>query len=150
MNFDNNTVELIEKLKVPLRLSLISSNGFPIIVSLWFRFAENQFQCITYKKSRLLKYIREGSKKCGFEISTNKIPYRGVRGYGEITLNRKDPSMVLLELFKRYKIHKNSKLYTRLMNRILEEVCLSIDPIKVFSWDFSTRMNDVYEVMENF
>ena len=37
---------------VPLKLSVISSGGWPVIVSLWFVFDENRIICASRKNSK--------------------------------------------------------------------------------------------------
>jgi hypothetical protein len=133
-------ISIYDFFKIPLRLSILSPNEYPLVISLWYKIKDNKIHCITHKHSKLLKYIESGNKKCGFEISTNNIPYSGIRGKGDIQIDKNNSRELLLDLFSKYEIKENSKLFKMLMKRMDEEYSIIITPKHVFHWDFTERM----------
>ena len=123
----------------PIRISLIDENGYPNIISLWFIFINNKFWCAVQRDSRVAKLL-ENSKNCGFEISNNTPPYKGVRGKGKAKIYKNKGKEVLKILIKRYLTQSNNSLKEWLIKRSKNEIAISIDPICFYTWDFSHRM----------
>ena len=131
--------EFLNDSTIPIRLSLIDNKGFPIVVSLWFIFINNKFWCAVQSDSKVAKMLKK-SNNCGFEISNNSPPYMGVRGKGRVNIYNKKGKEVLKVLIKRYLTDSNNKLKKWLIKRSENEIAISIDPISLYSWDYSHRM----------
>ncbi|MDH3443000.1 MAG: pyridoxamine 5'-phosphate oxidase family protein [Deltaproteobacteria bacterium] len=131
--------EFIEQSRIPLRLACITRQGWPMVISLWYLYESGRIFCATQKSSKLVHHL-EVNSRCGFEISGDQQPYRGVRGQGEISLV-KDRGRVILELLiDRYLQGSETPLGKSLLTRADEEVAIEIRPIRIFSWDYTSRM----------
>ena len=129
----------LENTVYPLPKSLVNSNGFPIVISLWYIYVENKFWCAVQNDSIVVKNIKNNDK-CGFEIGPNKPPYMGVRGKGKATIIPDKGEEKLRILIDKYLDKKNQELSNWLMSRVDNEVAICIEPICLYSWDYSQRM----------
>lgn len=127
----------LDQSRIPIRLA--SSGSFPLVQSLWFRFEEGALWCATQADSVLAQRLRR-NPRCGFEVSADSPPYRGVRGTGLATLVPEAAAEVLPRLIRRYQGTDDSPLAAWLMSRITTEVAVRIDDLTVTSWDYSSRM----------
>ena len=57
----------------PLRLSCVGEDGFPRVVSVWFHFDGERFQCVSHESSQLVRLLR-GDERVGFEVAPNEPP----------------------------------------------------------------------------
>ena len=126
---------------LPLRLGVNSASG-PLIVPLWYRYNQHGFWCAVHKDAQLVS-ILEHNPTCAIDVSTNDIPYRGVRGAGVATLNADRGAAMLQELIQRYLGGENSSLARWLLSRSEDELALRVQPTWLTSWDYSGRMADV-------
>ena len=123
---------------IPIRLAT-SGMHFPLVQSLWFLHEANALWCCTQAESVLALRLRaEGP--CGFEVSGDDPPYRGVRGTGYATLDESSAATMLPRLIARYVGTGQSPLADWLLSRIESEVAVRIDGLTVTSWDYSARM----------
>lgn len=144
-------VEFLEDAMIPLRLACTTPSGYLWMLSLWFRVRETgggdeddaatYLECATGRGADVVGYLRE-DPAVAFEVSTNEVPYRGVRGRGEVTIEPDPEKAVLKDLLERYLDGTDSRLARNLLAADREEVTLRIDPAKVYSWDFSDRMDE--------
>lgn len=123
----------------PMRLSCITSNGFPLIVSLWFLYREGTLWCAVQKDCALAR-ILERDGRCGFEVSPNETPYLGVRGQGRAELVPEEGADKLRDLIDRYLDENNKELAEWLLERSEDETAIRIIPDWFYSWDYSGRM----------
>jgi nitroimidazol reductase NimA-like FMN-containing flavoprotein (pyridoxamine 5'-phosphate oxidase superfamily) len=123
----------------PLRLSLIA-NGAPLIVPLWFEFKDGCLWCACSGQATVARLASE-QEKCGFDVSDNTMPYRGVRGQGSVTLSPADGEPALRSLIHRYLPRDDSEFARWLLSRADAEVAIVIRPDWVTAWDFSQRMS---------
>ena len=130
----------LESTAIPLRLSVITPSGFPLVVSLWYQYEEGIIWCAAQKDSALVKNISRNGN-CGFEIAPNEPPYMGVRGRGSATINFVEGASKLKTLINKYLDKKNDELAKWLMKRSENEVAIIIKPECFYSWDYSERMN---------
>ena len=130
----------LESKTIPLRLSVITPSGFPLVVSLWYQYEEGIIWCAAQKDSTLVKNISRNGN-CGFEIAPNEPPYMGVRGRGSATINFVEGASKLETLINKYLDKKNDELAKWLMKRSENEVAIIIKPECFYSWDYSERMN---------
>lgn len=63
---------------IPVRLSVVGSEGTPIVASHWFIYENGVIRCATQQGSAIYKCLQSNGK-CGFEISPDKAPYWGIR-----------------------------------------------------------------------
>ena len=76
-------------------------------------------------------------------MSTNDLPYRGVRGRGTATCERAEDNRELERLLRRYLGGVNNNLAMWLLGRTDDEALIGIDIDWITSWDFSERMSDI-------
>ena len=134
--------EFLANAVIPVRLACVGSDGFPRVVSLWFRYQAQVLHCVTHRKARLVSILRR-DQKAGFEVAPNEPPYYGVRGQGVVTLRPLGDSDALEVLIERYLGGHESNLARWLLSRRDEEMLLTIDPLTIYSWDYRHRMKDI-------
>jgi len=127
--------------KIPIRLAFIKSNGIPNVISLWHVYLNEKIYCATQKSAKIVSYL-ESSPKCGFEIASDKPPYKGVRGEGIVKILPEDGEHILNLLMDKYLGTKESILSKFLRDHSKKEVAIEITPSKVFYFDYSKRMKD--------
>jgi len=124
---------------VPMRLACHGTAGYPLACSLWFYFRDNHLWCASHENSHIVERIQENNK-IGFEIGVNEPPYRGVRGQGEVTLEREPAAEILTSMLERYRIDQKSSLAKWLLSRVEDEYALRIDIKRITAWDYTQRM----------
>lgn len=124
---------------IPVRLACLTSRGEPIVCSLWYLHEDGVLWCATQKTAKVAQYLRD-HPLCGFEISTETLPYKGVRGQGEVTLSLERGPYILLQLIDRYLGTRDSDFARWLLARSSGEVAIGIKPAWLTAWDFSARM----------
>jgi hypothetical protein len=128
---------------IPLRLSALSRNGTPVIVSLWFLPEETTLWCATRRDSNLAGWLGADSR-CGFEVARDAPPYRGVRGQAHAALDMSAGPALLDRLMERYGIASGSTLAAMLSRRRADEVAIRLTPDRLSCWDYSARMSDAF------
>jgi len=129
---------------IPLRLACLTAQERLWMLSLWYRWDDETpaLWCATGAGADVVGYL-EANDEVSFEVSTNDPPYRGVRGNGTATVEP-DPDKELLErLIVRYLGNTDNDLARGLLSGDREEVRIRIEPRRLYSWDFSDRLNDV-------
>jgi len=122
----------------PLRISIISA-GRPLIVPLWYEFDGQVFWCASPAHAKVVKLISKDGR-CGFDLSDNAMPYRGVRGQGTAAIVSERGGDVLTRLIQRYLKRDDTAFARWLISRRDEEVAIRIQPEWITAWDFSDRM----------
>jgi len=125
---------------VPLKLSMISARGWPVLASLWFFYKEGKIICASRKKSRVIKLL-SNNNRCAFEVSPDAPPYHGVRGQGLAELEADPNGIVLEHLHDRFLGRKETLFRNWLMQGASQEVIISITPSSLMSWDYRDRMD---------
>jgi len=133
--------DFLERAVVPLRLGIETDDG-PLIVPLWFRFENGGFWCVTHRDAYLVEAVRD-RPECAIDVSTNGVPYRGVRGQGRVEIVPERGSALIEHMLVRYFGGTDGGLARWLLDRRDEEVGLRIAPRWLTSWDFSERMDDL-------
>jgi nitroimidazol reductase NimA-like FMN-containing flavoprotein (pyridoxamine 5'-phosphate oxidase superfamily) len=123
----------------PLRLACVGGDGFPRVVSVWYHYVDGRLHCVSHRASQLIALLRE-SDRVGFELAPNEPPYHGVRGQGVAVLSEEGAGDTLELLLERYLGGSDSKLGAWLLSRREEELLISIEPRRLFSWDYRDRM----------
>ena len=131
----------LEEQRIPIRIACISTNGYPCVLSLWFSIIDGRIYCATKKNAKIVEYL-EKNPTCGFEIASDKPPYRGIRGNGICIIKPEDGKNILSLLIRKYLGQKNSKLEKFLLDNSDKEVALEIIPNKVFHYDYTSRMGN--------
>ena len=144
MNIDGawdatETQQFLQDALIPLRVSCHHPSGGLWMVSLWYRY-DGQFQCATAMRSDVARFLRRDGS-VAFEVSTNRPPYMGVRGNGHASLAPDEDKTVLRSLLERYLGNTENALATTLLAGDREEVVITIDPARLYTWDFSARMD---------
>jgi len=129
--------DFLRETAIPLRLA--SSGAYPIVQSLWFVHQDDALWCATQSDSVLVRRLR-ASDRCGFEVSADTPPYRGVRGTGHGTVLPGAAAEILPRLIDRYLGPESTPLATWLLSRLDREVAVRVDGLVVTTWDYSARM----------
>jgi nitroimidazol reductase NimA-like FMN-containing flavoprotein (pyridoxamine 5'-phosphate oxidase superfamily) len=127
--------------QIPLRLSVVGDLGFPIVVSLWFLWKDQALFCATSLNARLARALAK-NPRCGFEVAADTPPYRGVRGQGTASLSKDHDLQLLRLLLQRYLGDDETSFSSWLLSSNREEVAIRIDPDRLMTWDYSSRMSD--------
>lgn len=135
----NEVEEFLARTRVPVRIACNGASGHPVIASLWFVSIEGKLWCATQESASIVKLLRRDNR-CAFEVAEESSPYRGVRGQGLAALDEDRAESILRLLIQRYLDEPNTKLGQWLLERSEREVAIAIDPISLFTWDYSSRM----------
>jgi hypothetical protein len=136
---EQETDEYLRTTGVPVRLACVGSDGFPRVVSLWYRYEAGDLYCVTHQSSKIASLLTADGR-VGFEVSPNEPPYCGVRGQGVVTLEPLGQSPMLQQLLDRYLGDADSDLGSWLLSRSAEELLIKIQPSRLFTWDYRQRM----------
>ena len=126
--------------KIPIRIAFTDSNNDPAVISLWYVYMNGKIFCATQKASKIVSYLKN-NPICGFEIAADLPPYKGVRGKGIARVLEDKGTKVLSILIDKYLERKESKLSQFLQNNSKTEVAIEITPKRIFSYDYSQRMD---------
>ncbi len=126
--------------KAPLRLAATTESQFPLLCSLWFRFADGYLYCATQADSTIARALRRDSH-CAFEAAPNEPPYFGVRGRGHARLTTEGASEELEGLIDRYLGNGAKSLRRWLLSRADNEIVIAIEIERITAWDFRERMS---------
>jgi hypothetical protein len=129
--------ELLQS-RIPLRLAVQGEHG-PLIVPLWFQWESARFWCATHRSAALIAALRHDNT-VAFDLSTNEMPYAGLRGRGPATLHPARGGEVLGRLIDRYLGTREHPLAKWLLSRADDEIAIEIAPTKQTAWDYSARM----------
>jgi nitroimidazol reductase NimA-like FMN-containing flavoprotein (pyridoxamine 5'-phosphate oxidase superfamily) len=123
----------------PLRLACVAEDGFPRVVSVWYGYDGQHLRCVSHRSSQLVNLL-ERCDRVGFELAPNEPPYHGVRGQGIARLDADADGVVLRQMLQRYLGGTTSKLARWLLSRAEDEMLITIEPLRLFSWDYRERM----------
>jgi nitroimidazol reductase NimA-like FMN-containing flavoprotein (pyridoxamine 5'-phosphate oxidase superfamily) len=127
--------------RIPLRISVQTAQG-PLIVPLWFEWDGARFWCASQKDAAVVRALGR-EQLCAFDLSTNEMPYRGLRGRGRVRCRPERGVAVLERLIDRYLPDRRSPLAAWLLSRSANEVAIEITPTWQTTWDYSARMSDL-------
>jgi len=139
--------EFLENSRIPLRLACKTESGWPMILSLWFVYSDGSLYCATRGSARIVKYLLN-NKDCAFEIAADTPPYCGIRGQAKARIDHQRGVEILEQLLDRYIGSRDNILAEKLLKNSIDEVAIRLDPVNIFSWDFSERMQDTSSQME--
>lgn len=127
--------------KIPLRLATSGQSGWPLIVSLWYVYLDGMLWCASQQDATVIATLGR-DPRCAFEVAADLPPYRGVRGRGRATIDRRRGGEILRILLDRYNVPADGGLGRWLLSRLDTEVAIGIRPTWRGSWDFTRRMTD--------
>ena len=130
--------ESLLNLKIPLRLAVTTAQGL-LIVPLWFEAQGPVLWCASQADSLLVRALR-AAPCCAFDLSTNDMPYRGLRGRGHAVCYPAQGEARLQRLLLRYLGSLDTTLARRLLRRAASEVAIEITPAWRSGWDYTSRM----------
>lgn len=133
------TEAFLESETIPIRLSCRRPGGDLWMLSLWYRYREGALWCATSASANVVDFLAHDDR-VAFEISTNRPPYKGVRGNGTASVDVDSDKELLKNLLDRYLGGVDSPLAEQLLSPGREEVRIRIDPDRIYTWDFSERM----------
>lgn len=128
---------------IPLRLAaqLQGGDGFPVVLSLWFRWHEAALWCAVQADSRIADHLR-ADPRCAFEVAADQPPYKGVRGQARAEIVAARGEETLRALLGRYQGGTEGDLARWLLSRADSEVAIKLTPVRFYTWDFSDRMRE--------
>ncbi len=143
--WSNEQVEgFLDKTVVPVRLACNNAEGFPRVTALWFVVRDGALWCATLDSSWVAVALGR-DRRCGFDVSVEQPPYRGVRGEAEAVFVPELGGEILGECIDRYLGSRDSDLARWLLSRADREVALRLEPRRLVSWDYSERMKDAQQ-----
>ena len=134
----------LEATRIPVRLGCKTKSGWPLVVSLWFLHQDGRIFCATQESARVVQYLKK-EPRCGFEIAADQPPYCGVRGQAKSRIDKTLGAEILEKLLIRYLGNLENPLAKNLLAKAETEVAIVLEPVRVFTWDFSQRMAGIGE-----
>ena len=135
--------QFLSDIRIPIRLACKTETGWPMVVSLWFLHEDGLLYCATQKSAKLINYLQH-DERCGFEIAEDRPPYCGIRGQAKAKIDSSLGIKILEKLLMRYLGGTDSALAQKLIANSDTEVAIILDPVQIFTWDFSERMVDIH------
>jgi len=132
----------LEAANIPLRLACTTRSGWPVAVSLWFKHKNGKLFCATQKSARVVAYLKN-DPRCAFEVAADLPPYCGVRGQAIAHIDESIGLKILEQLLVRYLGGLDSELARSLIVKSENEVAIILKPVKIYTWDFSNRMQEI-------
>lgn len=129
----------LQDVPIPIRIGTHRPDDSLWLVALWYRYRDGTFECATGANADVVGFLRSNSQ-VAFDVSTNRPPYRGVRGNGTASLAPDRDKTVLRTLIERYLGGTDSSLAEELLSSEREELQIRIDPEEIYSWDYTDRM----------
>lgn len=125
------------------------TNGGLLIVPVWFEYRAGRFLSCSPNSSWLVSSLRE-NPEVAFDISTNDLPYQGVRGRGTARCSKAQDKEALEKMLQRYVSGTDNALAEWLLGRRNAEAIIEIEPSWLTSWDFSSRMDRIEKISSRF
>ena len=129
----------LDETVIPLRLACTNRSGWPFVLSLWYLYADGALYCATQSSAKIVAHLHNDPRGA-FEIAADLPPYCGIRGQVEAEVLPARGGDVLEQLLHRYLGGTSNSLAKNLLARRATEVAIRLQPISVFAWNFSARM----------
>ena len=140
----NNVAGFLSTVAIPVRLAATTESGWPVVVSLWYLVEDEKLYCATRQSAKIVTHLQNDSR-CAFEVAADIPPYCGVRGQAEAAIDQERGAEILERLLIRYLGGTTSSLAQNLLSYRAEEVAIVIQPVNLFTWNFTERMRDSIE-----
>ena len=124
---------------IPVRLATLTKADRPLVCSLWYVYDGQAIWCATKGSANVAEFLTR-TPDCGFEVAPEQMPYRGVRGQGQVEILPEEGVPLLLRLIDRYLGTRDSDFAHWLVEQATDEVAIRITPDWYTAWDFSGRM----------
>ncbi len=134
--------EFLNEVRIPIRLACTTKTGWPIVVSLWFLHQDGLLYCATQKSAKLINYLHNDDR-CAFEIAEDRPPYCGIRGQARAKIDEGRGVEILERLIDRYLGDTKNDLAKKLLANSDSEVAIVLEPVRIYTWDFSNRMKSI-------
>jgi hypothetical protein len=138
--------KFLENMRIPIRLGCKTQSGWPMVISLWYKYEDHKLYCATTRTARIVSYI-ESNSQVAYEIASDLPPYCGVRGQAKAEIDPDLGPQVLEDLLNRYLGDLENPLAQTLLKNQQNEVAIVLDPVNSFRWDFTPRMQEVAPAM---
>ena len=135
----------LDTVRIPVRLASKTSSDWPIVVSLWYLHEGGKLYCATQQSAKVVSYLQHDNR-VGFEIAEDLPPYCGVRGQAIASIDQTRGLEILNKLLQRYLGGTDNSLAQKLLANAEHEVAIVLEPVQVFTWNFSKRMQDLAAV----
>lgn len=134
--------DFLNAVRIPIRLACKTKTDWPMVISLWFLHQDGLLYCATKSSAKIVSYLQYDNR-CAFEIAADLPPYCGIRGQAKVWIDEKLGVEVLDKLLVRYLGETNSDLAKELRANSESEVAIVIEPVRIYTWDFSDRMEAI-------
>ena len=134
--------EYLDDVRIPVRLACNTTTDWPTVISLWFLHKDGLLYCATQKTAKIVNYLRN-DPRCAFEIAEEQPPYCGIRGQARARIDETRGAEILEKLLVRYLGNAESNLASSLLANSDTEIAIILEPIRIFTWDFTDRMAEV-------
>lgn len=134
--------EYLDIVRIPVRIACKTTTDWPTVISLWFLHQDGLLYCATQKSAKIVNYLRNDAR-CAFEIAEDQPPYCGIRGQANARIDETRGAEILEKLLFRYLGDTNNDLASKLLANSDSEIAIILEPIRIFTWDFSDRMAKV-------
>lgn len=141
---ESEAEEFLQEAVVPARIGCHNPSGGLWMLSLWYQYRDGAVECATSASADVVQFLRKNDEVC-FEISTNRPPYMGVRGAGAATVVETGSKDLLRDLIERYLGGTDNEMGEWLLREEREEVTITVDPSRLYTWDFTPRMRGIVE-----
>jgi nitroimidazol reductase NimA-like FMN-containing flavoprotein (pyridoxamine 5'-phosphate oxidase superfamily) len=127
------------EVEIPVQIAALNNDNLPVLISLWFSYENNHIWCATQRDAHIVKLLIK-NPSCAFQISSEHMPYKGVRGRATASIIESDGARILDTLVTKYLKESDSKFAKWLTSRKANEVAIQLDLVSMATWDFSGRM----------
>lgn len=124
---------------IPIRLASAGRTS-PLVQSLWFLRDGEALWCCTQREAVLTRRLTR-DPQCGFEVSGDLPPYRGVRGSARAEITAERAADILPRLITRYLGDSPNPLADWLLSRLDREVAIRLHSLRMSTFDFTQRMS---------
>lgn len=134
----SHVVEFLDATVIPIRIASAGRTS-PLVQSLWYLHDDDALWCCTRADAVLTRRLTS-DPRCGFEVSGDLPPYRGVRGTAKAEILPDRAPDMLPRLIQRYLGDTPGPLAEWLLSRLDREVAIRLHSLRVTSFDFTQRM----------
>ena len=140
---EQQTIDFLTKSKLNLLLGTVDEAGEPNVHPVWYLYENGKLYVETEKASKKIKNLRK-KNTAYFCIDDETMPYRGVRGKGDVRIIE-DPKQILPiaeKIMLKYTGSLDNKIAKFLLDGVRGEfsAVVEITPRYYATWDHSTGL----------